>query len=171
MDLSKIMTISGKSGLYKVISETRTGILTESLTDGRKMPVFATDRSSLLEDINIFTTDGEMPLKEVLWKIHEHEGGDLSIDIKADPGKTKAMFEEILPNYDRDRVYFSDIKKVFSWYRLLFEKGMISKPESSEDAESDTSTAAADDAAQSESEPEVKQDVASDEHTDAAEDK
>ncbi len=137
MDLSKIMTISGKGGLFRVISETRSGMLVESLTDGKKIPVFAADRSSLLDDISIFTSEGDVPLKEVLWKIHEHEGGELSIDPKADPAAAKAKFEEILPEYDKDRVYMSDIKKVFTWYSLLFEKDMISKPEQEkeEDAE------------------------------------
>lgn len=162
------MTISGKSGLYKVISETRTGMLTESLTDGRRLPVFATDRSSLLEDINIFTTEGEMPLKEVLWNIHEHEGGALSFDIKADTEKTRAKFEEILPNYDKDRVYFSDIKKIFSWYMLLFEKDMISKPESSEDADTDPASAEEDNATEPDSKPETKEGNDSDEQTEAS---
>lgn len=133
MDLSKIMTISGKGGLYKVISETRTGMLAESITDGRKVPVFATDRSSMLEDISVFTTEGEMPLKEVLWKIFEHEGGKLSIDFKTDTDAVKKKFEEVLPEYDKDRVYFSDIKKIFSWYNLLLEKDMITKPEPPEE--------------------------------------
>ena len=139
MDLSKIMTISGKGGLFRVVSETRSGMLVESLTDGRKMPVFATERSSLLEDISIFTSEGDVPLKEVLWKIHEHEGGELTIDPKADLAAARAKFEEILPEYDKDRVYMSDIKKVFAWYNLLFEKGLITKPEEEkeEDAEED----------------------------------
>ncbi len=135
------MTISGKGGLYRVLSETRSGMLVESLTDGRKIPVFATDRSSLLEDISIFTSEGDVPLKEVLWKIHEHEGGELSIDPKADPAAAKAKFEEVLPEYDKDRVYMSDIKKVFTWYNLLFEKDLISKPESEDEKEAEDSQA------------------------------
>ncbi len=139
MDLSKIMTISGKGGLFRVISETRSGMLAESLIDGKKMPVFAADRSSLLEDISIFTSEGDVPLKEVLWKIHEHEGGELSLDPKADPAAARAKFEEILPEYDKDRVYMSDIKKVFTWYNLLFEKDLISKPESEDEKEAEDS--------------------------------
>ncbi len=139
MDLSKIMTISGKGGLFRVISETRSGMLAESLTDGKKTPVFAADRSSLLEDISIFTSEGDVPLKEVLWKIHEHEGGQPSIDPKSDPATAKARFGEILPEYDKDRVYMSDIKKVFAWYNLLLEKGLITEPESEKEEETENS--------------------------------
>lgn len=158
MDLSKIITISGKSGLYKVVSETRNGMLAESLTDGRKIPVFSTDRSSALEDISVFASGGEIPLKEVLWKIHEHEGDILGIDPKADPKAAKAKFEEILPDYDRDRVYFSDIKKIFSWYNLLLDKDMISKPEPAEE-EKDTSEKDADSNPQDPSEKTAEDDV------------
>ncbi len=133
MDLSKVLTITGKSGLFKVISETRNGLLVESLTDGRKTHVFVTDRSSLLADISIFTTEGEKPLKEVLWKLYELENGKQSVDPKSDPEGAKTKFEEVVPDYDQERVYFSDIKKVFTWYAILLEKDMISKPEQDEE--------------------------------------
>ncbi len=129
MDLSKIITISGKSGLFRIISETRNGLVAESLTDGRKVPVFATERSSVLEDINIFTTEGEMPLKEVIWRLYEHEEGKPLDNPKKDQAAAMAKFEEALPEYDKERVYFNDIKKVFNWYNLLLAKDMISKPE------------------------------------------
>ncbi len=128
MDLNKIITIAGKSGLYKIIADTRNGFVVESLTDGRKIPVFATERSSVLEDINIYTVEGEMPLKDVLWNIFEKEGGQEVSFTKKDQAAALSKFEEILPEYDKERVYFSDIKKVFSWYNLLLEKDMISKP-------------------------------------------
>lgn len=135
MNLEEILTVSGKSGLFKRISETRNGLLVESLTDGRKMPVFATERSSVLEDIGIYTQDKEIPLKEVFWKIHEHTDGNPAPDPKSHPDDLKNVFAEILPEYDRDRVYVSDIKKVFTWYNILLEKGRITRPEedSSED--------------------------------------
>ncbi len=145
MDLSKIMTIAGKSGLFKILSETRNGLLVESLADGRKTHVFATDRSSMLEDISIFTIEGEKPLKEVLWSLYELEEGKQSIDPKEDPEGAKARFEEAVPEYDKERVYFSDIKKVFAWYGILLEKDMISKPEEKKEEEE---TAAQDDAEQ-----------------------
>ena len=133
MDLSKIITIAGKSGLYKIIAETRNGFVVESLTDGRKLPVFATERSSILEDINIYTEEGEMPLKDVIWRVYEKEDGQAVTFSKKDQAAALKKFEEALPEYDKARVYFSDIKKVYSWYNLLLEKDMISKPEQESD--------------------------------------
>lgn len=127
MDLSNILTIAGKNGLYKVVTQAKNSIIVESLADGRKMPVFATDRSSSLEDISIFTREEDLPLKEVLLKIYEAEDGKPSMDPKSDPAALAARFEEILPEYDKDRVYHSDIKKVFSWYGILLEKELITK--------------------------------------------
>ena len=134
MDLSDILTISGKSGLYKVISQTKNGLVAESLTDGKKIPVFLSDRSSALEDISIFTQTEDVPLKEILLKILEKEDGKPCIDPKEDPARLKAYFETILPDYDQERVYISDIKKVFAWYNLLLSKDMI-KPEEPETEE------------------------------------
>lgn len=129
MDLSKVMAISGKSGLFKVVSQSRGSIIVESLADGKKMPVFATHRSSVLEDISMFTNTDDVPLKEVLWKIFQKEGGKaLSIDLKANSDQLKEYFESILPDYDQERVYASDIRKLFSWYNLLLEQDLISEP-------------------------------------------
>ncbi len=129
MDLSKIMTIAGKPGLFRVKAQTRNGLVVESLADGRKLPVFPTDRSSTLEDISIFTYEKEIPLKEVLWKIHELFEGKQGPDPKSHPDELRSKFEEILPEYDKERVYVSDIKKVYTWYNTLLEHDMISKPE------------------------------------------
>ncbi|HSV87708.1 MAG TPA: DUF5606 domain-containing protein [Bacteroidales bacterium] len=125
MDLSNILTITGKSGLYKVASKTKNGLIVESLADGQKMPVFMSDRSSALADISIFTNTGEVPLKKVLFKIFEKENGGASISPKEDPGKLHAYFESIFPDYDKERVFASDLKKLFTWYQLLLEKNMI----------------------------------------------
>jgi hypothetical protein len=132
MDLSNILTVSGKSGLFKVVSQTKSGLVVESLNDGKKIPVFLSDRSSALEDISIFTLTEDIPLKDVLLKIFEKEEGKPCIDAKEDPAKLKAYFETILPDYDRERVYISDIKKVFAWYNLLLEKEMITPDEPEE---------------------------------------
>lgn len=133
MDLSNILTISGKSGLYKVVSQTKNGLVVESLADGKKIPVFLSDRSSALEDISMFTITEDVPLKEIFLKIFEKEEGKPCIDPKENAGKLKAYFETILPDYDQERVYISDIKKVFAWYNLLLEKDMIT-PEEAEEA-------------------------------------
>lgn len=134
MDLSKILTISGKSGLFKVVSQSKGGLVVESLADGKKIPVFLSDRSSALGDISIFSPTEDIPLKEVLLKIFEKEGGKPCIDPREEPAKLKAYFETILPDYDRERVYISDIKKVFAWYNLLLEKELIGPDETPENA-------------------------------------
>ncbi len=139
MDLSKIMSISGKSGLFKIVSQSRGSIIVESLADGKKMPVFATHRSSVLEDISMFTNTEDVPLKEVLWSIYQKEGGKaLSIDLKADGEQLKEYFETILPDYDQERVYASDIRKLFAWYNLLLEHDLISEPIAEENEEEKT---------------------------------
>ncbi len=132
MDLSKILAISGKNGLFKVVSQSKTGLIVESLTDGKKLPVFASDRSSSLDDISIFTYGEDLPLKEILLRIFEKEEGKPTLDAKSKPEELKAYFEGIVPEYDKERVYQSDIKKLISWYNLLVEKDLISKPEAEE---------------------------------------
>lgn len=145
MDLSKIMTISGKPGLYKMIAETRNGFVVESLLDGRKMPVFPTDRSSILEDISVFTMEKDVPLKNILWKIYELKEGKPALDAKqATPDEIRQAFEEVLPDYDKDRVYISDMKKIFTWYGILLEKDMISKPEDPDAGEEESADSGTD---------------------------
>lgn len=134
MDLSKILAISGKSGLFKIISQTRGGLIVESLSDGKKIPVFAAHRSSVLDDISMFTYTEDVPLKKVLWSIYQKEDGkEISIDIKSDGNVLFDYFESVLPDFDRDRVYASDIKKVLAWYNQLLEHDMISEPKDEEE--------------------------------------
>lgn len=133
MDLSKVMAISGKSGLYKIVSQSRGSIIVESLVDGKKIPVFATHRSSILEDISMFTYSEDVPLKKVLWAIFQkEEGKNVSLDLN-DNNELKAYFESVLPDYDKERVYASDIKKVFVWYNQLLEHDLISEPKEEEE--------------------------------------
>jgi len=130
MDLSKIMAISGKSGLFKIISQTKGGLIVESLSDGKKIPVFASHRSSILEDISMFTYDEDVPLKNVLWNMFQkEEGKQASIDPKADGNKLREYFESVLQDHDKERVYTSDIKKVIGWYNQLLEHNLITEPE------------------------------------------
>lgn len=126
------MTVSGKPGLYKVVAQTRNGLIAESLQDGKRIPIFASDRSSALEDISVFTYEKDMPLKEVLWAIYQKYDGQEGPDPKSSPDELKTAFEEILPDHDKDRVHVSDMKKIFSWYNILLEKDMISNPEEEE---------------------------------------
>jgi len=119
MELKDIMAISGHSGLFKFISQGRHGIIVESLADGKRTNVAASAKVSSLSDIAIFTNDAEMPFKDVLKKIKEAENGAQAISQKSDDKELKKYFEKILPDYDRERVYTSDIKKVISWYNQL----------------------------------------------------
>lgn len=134
MDLSKIMAISGKPGLYRIVSQSKGGLIVESLSDGKKMPVFASNRSSVLEDISMFTDTEDIPLKKVLWNIFQKEDGkEVSIDLKADGSVLFDYFESILPDFDKDRVYPSDVKKVISWYNQLLQHDLISEPKDEEE--------------------------------------
>ncbi len=133
MDLSTILSISGKPGLYKLISQTKTGALVESLLDSRRMPAFSHERISSLEDISIFTEEDDVPLKKVLQSIYRKENGGDCIDNKADEKDIRAYMEEVLPNYDRERVYLSDMRKLFSWYRILNANKLIDLEEDKEE--------------------------------------
>lgn len=119
MELKDIMAISGHSGLFKFISQGRHGIIVESLLDGKRTSISASSKVSSLTDIAIFTNEGEVPFKDVLKKIRETENGGAAISHKSDDKELKKYFEKILPDYDRDRVYVSDIKKVINWYNQL----------------------------------------------------
>lgn len=135
MDLSKILAITGKPGLYLVISQTKSGALVESIIDKKRIPVFATEKLSSLNDISIFTTDEDLPLKAVLKAIYEKENGGKCIDHKSDNNALKKYMEEVVPNFDKDRVYVSDIKKLFSWYNLLQQENLLDFSEETENNE------------------------------------
>lgn len=125
MTLDKILSIEGKPGLFKLLKQTRTGFVAESLLNGKRLSVGITHKVSLLSEIAIFTLEEELPLADVFIKIMEKEkGGKTGIGHKESAIKLEEYFFEILPNYDEDRVYASDIKKVIKWYNLLVENGI-----------------------------------------------
>jgi len=123
--LKGILAISGQPGLYKVISEGKNNVVIESLLTGKKSTAYADAKMSSLEDIAIYTSSEDVPLKKVFQKIAEKENGGPAINAKSSPEDLKNYFEEILPEYDKERVYGSDVKKVISWYNLLNEKGLL----------------------------------------------
>ena len=129
MNLEKILSISGKPGLFALKVQTRTGFIAESLLDGKKITVSLKVNVSLLTEISIYTIDAEKPLSEVMRNIAIKENEGPSISHKEDNAKLVAYFTEILPDYDSERVYPSDIKKVLNWYNLLQAKGLVSKEE------------------------------------------
>ncbi|NCT17819.1 MAG: hypothetical protein COZ75_10420 [Flavobacteriaceae bacterium CG_4_8_14_3_um_filter_34_10] len=137
MSLEKLLSITGKPGLYELKTQTRAGFLAESLLDGKKIAVSAQQNVSLLSEIAVYTLKEELPLREVLQKIKEKENGEKTISHKESKEKLEEYFFGILPDYDEDRVYVSDIKKIIQWYNLLQEKGKMdfSKPAETESGE------------------------------------
>lgn len=144
MKLKDILAIGGKPGLYRFIAQAKSGIIVESLTDKKRIPAYASDKVSALEDIAIFTEEDEVSLNDVFRKIFEKENGGKAIAPKSPAGELKDYFEEILPEYDRERVYVSDIKKVLTWYNQLHELGMLEFEEEEEKKESGGSDEAQD---------------------------
>ncbi len=124
MSLEKIVSITGKPGLYKVINQTRSGFLAQSLVDNKKISVSGRHNVSLLSEIAIYTLTEEIPLREVFSKISQKENGKETISHKSSKDELEEFFFTVLPDYDEDRVYPSDIKKVVQWYNLLTKNGM-----------------------------------------------
>ncbi len=129
MKIDKILAISGKPGLYELKIQTRSGFVAESLLDGKRITVGLRSNVSLLSEISMYTYTEEKPLVEVLRAIAQLENEGPAISHKEDNAKLIAYFETVLPDYDQDRVYASDIKKVLNWYNILQAKGMVSKDE------------------------------------------
>lgn len=126
MDLSKILSISGKPGLYKLVGEAKANLVVESLVDGKRGPAFSHERISTLEEISIYTESEDIALKEVFKKLNDKYGEEAIVNPKkASSNEIKKLFEEVLPDYDKEQVYVSDMKKVFTWYNFLLEKGML----------------------------------------------
>ena len=123
--LKGILAVSGQPGLFKLIAEAKNRIIVESLITGKRMPASTTSKISSLEDIAVFTHSGDLPLQEILKKIHAHENGGLSMDPKGPDADIRKYFETVIPDYDKDRVYVSDIRKVIHWYNILQEKDLL----------------------------------------------
>lgn len=125
MSIQKILSISGKPGLYELKIQTRTGFVAESLLDGKKITVGMRSNVSLLSEIAIYTYSEEVRLSEVFKAIATKENDGLALSHKEDEAKIREYFREVLPEFDEDRVYTSDIKKILNWYNLLQPKGMV----------------------------------------------
>lgn len=123
--LSKILSITGRPGLYKLISTNKNLNIVESLADRKRIPVYAQEKVVALSDVSIYTTDGDAPLRSVLKKIKEKEGGEkLSLGTKSSGKELFTYLEEILPDYSRESVYASDVKKMITWYNILVENNI-----------------------------------------------
>lgn len=124
MEFSKIISVAGKPGLFQAISQTKTGFIVESLVDKKRFPIPSTNNVSLLENIAIYTYEEEISLLTVFKSIYEKEEGKEAISHKESGKKLASYFSEVLPDYDEERVYTSNIKKVIQWYNLLVKSGL-----------------------------------------------
>lgn len=135
MNLEGILAIGGKPGLYQLVAQSRGGVIVSSLLDEKRFPVTQASNVSALKDIAIYTYGEEVPLEEVFTKIAEKENYGKTISHKEKPEAHRAYMLEILEDYDQERVYNSDLKKLFQWYNLLQEKGFITKEEEKQEEE------------------------------------
>jgi len=140
MILKDILSISGEPGLFKFIAQGKNAIIVEHLETGKRSSAFSSAKVSSLEDISVFTENDDLNLGIVFDKIFEKESGGPAIDSKSDPQKLKTYFQEVIPDYSKDRVYLSDIKKIIMWYNLLHKKNMLVKEEAEKETETETET-------------------------------
>ena len=141
--LKTILSISGKPGLFKLVSQGKNMLIVESLVDKKRVPAYAKDKVISLGDIAIYTDETEVPLHEVLTSVKNKENGNLvSVYPAAKPEELRAFMAEVLPDFDRERVYPSDIKKLISWYNILINAGItdFTPQENAEEAEAEAET-------------------------------
>lgn len=130
MDLSGILSIAGYPGLFRMVSQMKSGLLVESLLDGKRMPAYSTQKILALEDISIYTEEDDVPLADVFDLIAKKSGGKAALNHKKSSIKELSDYlESVLPNYDKDRVYNSDLKKLFQWFNILAENGLLKEKE------------------------------------------
>lgn len=133
MELKNVLAISGKPGLFRLISNNASRLLVESISDGKKLPVPPTSKVSSLDDIAIFTVEEDVPLSQVFQLIYEKTGGAESLDHKSGGSELRDYVSEILDGLDHERVYDSDLKKLFQWYNILFNAGFFNETEAVEE--------------------------------------
>jgi hypothetical protein len=132
--LSTILSVSGRPGLYKRISTNKTFSIVESLTDGKRMPVNVQEKMITLSDVSIYTETGDVPLREVLQKIKEKENGAcVALGSKSSGSEVFAYLKTVLPDYDAEKVYASDVKKLIAWYNILIENNIDLEEEPQEE--------------------------------------
>ena len=136
MDLSKILSIAGKNGLFQVVSQAKNAVIVESLNDHKRFPAFAHEKMSSLKEISVFTTGEDIALTDVFKAFYEKLQGKPAIDHKSDNNALKKFFLEMVPDFDQDRVYVSDIRKMVSWYNTLLGQDLLDFTEEAADADS-----------------------------------
>jgi hypothetical protein len=141
MNLESIISITGKPGLFKVLSQIKNGLIVESVLDGKRVPVHASDKVSALSDISIYTYDSDIPLVEVYEKMYNKTGGKVAVDHKANPDELRNFLQEVVEDFDQDRVYNSDLKKLFQWFNILIENDLFNPEEAAKEDKGKAKTA------------------------------
>jgi hypothetical protein len=147
IDLTGIISISGQPGLFKIVAQSKNGIIVEGLSDKKRLNVYASTKVSTLSDISMFTTGDDKPLEEIITAIYEKEKGGPAIDNKADDKAIEKYFAGILPDYDKDRVYISNMRKLINWYNALQSTDNLKKKEEKKEGEEKSVAVKADDKA------------------------
>lgn len=145
MVLKDIMSISGQSGLFRFIAQGKNSIIVEHLETKQRSSAFSTARVSSLEEISVFTEKEDMPLGEVFDRIQNKVKGDSAPDYRSDPELLKKFFQEVIPEYDRDRVYISDLKKIVQWYNILLSQNLLISEENGKRNENEDNPETGDD--------------------------
>jgi len=135
IDLTGIISISGQPGLFKIIAQSKNGIIVEGLSDKKRSNIYASTKVSTLSDISMFTTGDDKPIDEIMTSVFEKEKGGAALDNKADDEAIEKYFTEVLPDYDKDRVYVSNIRKLLSWYNALQVSGGLKEKEEPKEGE------------------------------------
>tara|TARA_B100001248_G_scaffold94455_1_gene70095 strand:+ start:108 stop:575 length:468 start_codon:yes stop_codon:yes gene_type:complete len=133
MELKDFISVAGKSGLHTIVGKSKNNVIVESLKDKKRFPIFNTNKISGLSDISIYTYDEEILLSELFDRIQKKYKKEAAISHLESAEELKKVFEELVPNYDQDQVYNSDIKKVFQWYNILHDTDNLIKEESKEE--------------------------------------
>ena len=140
IDLTGIISISGQPGLFKIVAQSKNGIIVEGLADKKRVNVYASTKVSTLSDISMFTTGDDKPLEEIMTTIFEKEKGAAAPDHKSDDKAIEKYFAEILPDYDKERVYVSNIRKLLNWYNALQTSGNLKEKEEKKEGEEKSKT-------------------------------
>ena len=133
MELKDFISVAGKSGLHTIVGKSKNNVIVESLKDKKRFPIFNTNKISALSDISIYTYDEEILLSELFDRIQKKYKKDAAVSHLESAEELKKVFKELVPNYDQEQVYNSDIKKVFQWYNILHDTDNLIKEESKEE--------------------------------------
>ena len=139
MELKDFISVAGKSGLHTIVGKSKNNVIVESLKDKKRFPIFNTNKISALSDISIYTYDEEILLSELFNRIQKKYKKEVAISHLESAEELKKVFEELVPNYDKEQVYNSDIKKVFQWYNILHNTDNLIKEESKEEEKKESS--------------------------------